>query len=180
MVVTRTNRLARELRSLRDLRFGRKQRFEHEGIGFTYRMSAIQAALGTSQLGRIRNHLRKARWIARTYRRRLREIRSLALHRDPPWGAGTFWMYSVVLDRNTARAGRDRLLRRLATRGIETRPFFVPLHRQPVYQDLLAAWDYPVSSHLSDRGLNLPSGLPITGDQIETVCDALREELDGR
>ena len=176
MVVTNGKRLAREIKSLRDLRFGRRSKFVHDGLGFNYRMTAMQAALGLAQLGRIEEHLQKARWIARTYAALLGDIKGLQAHTEPPGTTGSFWMYSVVLPKRASRRDRDILAERLAGRGIETRPFFTPVHRQPVYRGTVRGKGYPVSSYLSARGLNLPSGLTLTEDEIRTVGTALGEE----
>ena len=176
MVVTNRKRLARELASLRDLRFGRKSKFVHDGVGFNYRMTAMQAALGLAQLARIRQHLRKARWIARQYAEKLRLVKGLQLHAEPAWGKSSFWMYSVVLDGKASRRDRDGLAKRLAAHGIETRPFFTPVHVQPAYRGTIRRKSYPASSYLSARGLNLPSGLALKESEIRTVCRALREE----
>jgi perosamine synthetase len=180
MVVTNDERLAREMRSLRDLRFGTKSKFEHGGLGFNCRMTAMQAALGLAQLGRIEEHLQKARWIARTYAELLKDIKGLQAHAEPPRATSSFWMYSVVLPREASRRDRDGLAERLAARGIETRPFFTPVHRQPFYRGTVQSRGYPVSAYLSARGLNLPSGLTLTEDEIRTVGNAVGEEfLDG-
>jgi perosamine synthetase len=177
MVVTKTQRLAREMRSLRDLRFGRKSKFVHDGLGFNCRMTAMQAALGLSQLRRVEEHLKKARWIGRTYAELLKGIQGLQATTEPPWGTSSYWMYSVVLPKGASRRDRDGLAQRLAARGIETRPFFTPVHRQPAYRGAVQGKGYPVSSYLSARGLNLPSGLTLTQDEIQTVGRALGEEF---
>jgi perosamine synthetase len=177
MVVTNDERLAREMRSLRDLRFGTKSKFEHGGLGFNCRMTAMQAALGLAQLGRIEEHLQKARWIARTYAELLKDIKGLQAHAEPPRATSSFWMYSVVLPREASRRDRDGLAERLAARGIETRPFFTPVHRQPFYRGTVQSRGYPVSAYLSARGLNLPSGLTLTEDEIRTVGNAVGEEF---
>jgi len=177
MVCTNDEELADRLRSLRDLCFGRRNKFLHEGLGHNYRISALQAALGLSQLSRIHSHLDRVRKIAATYSENLANVEGLQLHREPPDSVGSFWMYSIVLEQN--RLSRDRVIAELSKRGIETRPFFVPVHRQPFWPSHLRDENYPASEFLSRRGVNLPSGLSLTDEEIQYVCDNLKVIIDG-
>jgi len=178
MVCTDDEEIAERIRSLRDLCFGKKNKFLHEGIGYNYRMSAIQAALGLSQLRRAEEHLSKIRAIARQYRQELEGLKGISLHEEPPFSVGSYWMYSIVLDNRSLR--REEVMRALMRRGIETRPFFVPVHRQPICPEYIRSKRYPIAEYLSANGINLPSGLTLTEDKVQYVCESLKGILNGR
>ena len=178
MIVTDDERLAERLRSLRNLGFRADRRFYHTELGHQYRLTNVQAALGVSQVKRIDELLSRKRWLGATYGERLRDVASLELPVEQPWAKHVYWMYGVVL-RDDARMDAAELASRLATRGIETRPFFLGMHEQPALLDrhLFADERYPVAERLARRGLYLPSGLGLTDIQLERVCDAVKEIL---
>ncbi len=178
MIVTDDERLAERLRSLRNLGFRADRRFYHTELGHQYRLTNVQAALGVSQIARIDELLSRKRWLGATYGERLRDVASLELPVEQPWAKHVYWMYGVVL-RDDARMDAAELASRLATRGIETRPFFLGMHEQPALLDrhLFAGARHPVAERLARRGLYLPSGLGLTDIQLERVCDAVKEIL---
>jgi len=175
MVCTNDERTAEKLRSLRELCFGKRNKFLHEGLGYNYRLSALQAALGLSQLSRINSHLERIRNIAATYSDKLANVGSLHIHREPPNSVGSFWMYSIML--RQSKPDREYVMNSLSKYGIETRPFFVPVHRQPIWPRVEGNESYPNSEFVSERGINLPSGLGLTDDEIQYICDNLRQIL---
>lgn len=172
MVCTDDGELAERVSSLRDLCFGKKNKFLHEGVGYNYRMSSLQAALGASQLKRIERHLSRIRKIASLYGENLSGTRDLDLHSEPHDTVGSYWMYSVLA--KGSAASRNRIARGLLERGIETRPFFIPVHRQPVYAVRHPKGSFPDSEYISERGLNLPSGLSMREEEIARVCACLK------
>ncbi len=175
MVVTRNARLARRARLLRDLAHSPRRRFVHDEIGFNYRMTALQAALGLAQLRDVDTYLATKRWMADEYARQLQDVPGLTLPTELPERTHVHWMYAVVVEDEFGMT-RDRLQVHLRQAGIDTRTFFVPLHRQPVLRALGLGGRrrLPVSEDLSRRGLYLPSGLAITQAQIDEVCAAVR------
>lgn len=179
MVLTDDDRLAQRLRSLRNLCFRPDRRFYHEELGFNFRLTNIQAALGVAQLERIDKIVRRKREIAAVYSAGLAGIRGLLLPPEEPWARSVFWMYGVVLD-EARRLDAAALAERLLERGVETRPFFLGMHEQPALQRLGLFRDerHPVAERLARQGLYLPSGLALTDEQVETVCAAVREALD--
>jgi perosamine synthetase len=175
MVVTNRASLAERSALLRDQGFGGPRRFLHEIVGYNYRLTSLQAALGLAQLRRIRTFVEAHRRHARLYNRLLASVPSLTLPPEATWARSVYWMYSVQLP----AALRDPVQRRLAElHGIETRPFFVPIHLQPIYSSLEHRGGFPVAEELSLTGLNLPSASDLTHTQIVRVCDALRESLE--
>lgn len=178
MILTDDPRLAETARSLRNLCFLPVRRFYHENLGFNYRLTNIQAALGLAQVERIDEIVARKRWMGHEYTRMLEGARGLRLPVEEPWARSVYWMYGVVLsedvDMNAAEFGR-----RLLERGVETRPFFLGMHEQPVFHrlGLFSGERYPVAEGLARRGLYLPSGLGLTQEQLTAVCDAVREVL---
>ncbi len=176
MVLTDDPRLAERLRSLRNLCFQPGRRFFHEEMGFNFRMTNMQAALGLAQLERIDRIVARKRWMGREYTRRLKDTQSLQLPVEEPWAHNVYWMYGIVIREET---GMDaaRLARELLDRGVETRPFFLGIHEQPALRNmgLFSGEVYPVAERLARQGLYLPSGLGLTEEQIDQVCHALHD-----
>ncbi|MEK6588759.1 MAG: DegT/DnrJ/EryC1/StrS family aminotransferase, partial [Chloroflexota bacterium] len=178
MVLTRDADQAAHLRSLRNLSFGANQRFEHAELGFNFRLTNLQAALGLAQVERIDEIVERKRWIGASYQARLGDVAGLQLPVEEAWARQVYWMYGVVLDELT---GLDALefARRLQDRGVQTRPFFLGMHQQPalLQRGLFEGQRFPVTERLARQGLYLPSGLSLTEEQIDTVCAAVREAL---
>jgi perosamine synthetase len=176
MVVTDDGELAARARSLKDLAFDPDRRFLHGAVGYNYRMTNIQAAIGLAQLERIDDFIASRRDHAATYTRRLRGVPGLTLPVEMPWARNVYWMYGMLVG-DAFGMTRDTLADRLAGEGIETRVFFHPMHAQPVFRKrgLFAGERCPVSEDLGARGLYLPSGSDLTGEEIRFVCERIRE-----
>jgi perosamine synthetase len=170
-VVTNDDRLAKRAAFLRDHAMDPRRRYYHPEIGFNYRMTNIQAAIGCSQLEHAEEILARRRAIARAYDAGLAGIPGLAGPRTMPWEESICWMYSVLvepafgLDRDAVAAG-------LRARGVDSRPFFVPLHELPPYH---SGEPFPAATALARQGINLPSGTALGAGEIAIVCGALRE-----
>jgi len=171
MVVTHDPDLATRMRFLRGHAMDPDRRYFHPELGFNYRMTGMQAAMGRSQLRRIDEILSRKAKIAKLYAERLAGMPELCLH--PP-GTETarsiFWMYSILTPSQTIR---DGMMDRLRIRGIDTRPFFHPMSSLPPFAGNRT--QTPVSRDLSERGLNLPSSPLLTESEIDFVVDAVRE-----
>jgi len=174
MVVTNDTKLAERARSLRNLCFGRDQRFRHAELGYNFRMTNLQAALGLAQIERIDEHVVRKRRMAALYGERLRKIGRLQLPVERPNVKNVYWMYGVVLE-DAVPMDAAALAARLAQHGVGTRPFFLGMHEQPVLHEhgLFAGENYPVTERLARRGLYLPSGLGLGEKEIDTVCEAV-------
>jgi perosamine synthetase len=178
MVLTDDDRLADRLRLLRNLAFRSDRRFLHEELGFNFRITNLQAALGVAQLERIDEIVARKRQIASRYSAALTDVPGLRLQAEEAWARSVYWMYGVVLEPDTGTNAAE-LTARLGSLGVETRPFFLGMHRQPAL--LQRGWfegqDYPIADALADHGLYLPSGVGLTDSQIDMVCDAVRRAL---
>lgn len=178
MVLTDDAGLAERLRSLRNLGFQPSRRFYHDVLGYNFRMTNVQAALGLAQLERMEAIVAKKRWIGQEYTSRLRDLPGLQLPPEEPWARSVYWMYGIVIREDTGMHAGEAA-QALQARGIETRPFFYGMHRQPVFQK--RGWfleeRYPVADRLAQQGLYLPSGLALTSDQLHDVVGAVRAVL---
>jgi perosamine synthetase len=177
MVLTDNAGLAERARSLRNLCFLPEKRFLHREMGYNYRMTNIQAAIGVAQLGRIDAILARKRELARLYGECLSAFDGLQLPVERSWARQVYWMYGVVLPESagTAEWAADAL----KAEGIETRPFFLGMHEQPVLRDLglFAGASYPVCERLSRQGFYLPSGLTLDAGTVQAVCATLGKIL---
>lgn len=176
MVLTSDPALAEKLRLGRNLAFRPERRFYHTEVGHNYRLTNLQAAIGLAQVQRIEESLERKRRMAAAYRERLCDLPGLTLPVEKPWAKNVYWMYGLVLDVSLPFDAAG-LADRLREKGVETRPFFLGMHEQPVFHrmGLFVDEHYPVAEHLARRGLYLPSGLALTEAQIEQVCDTVRE-----
>jgi perosamine synthetase len=178
MVLTNDDAWAERARSYRNLCFLSNPRFVHYELGQNYRMTNLQAALGVAQLEKIDETVCRKREVAAAYSERLRGCASLRLPMEREWARSVFWMYGVVVDPQTGMTAVD-FAARLRQRGVDTRPFFVGMHEQPVLRDLglFHGVRLPTTEMLTRQGLYLPSGTALTLDQVDEVCEAVRGAL---
>ena len=179
MIVTDDGRLADRCRSLRNLCFLPHQRFLHEELGWNFRMTNLQAAIGIAQLERLDEHVARKRVMGKKYTELLRDIRGIQLPlSETQYAENIYWVYGIVLKEDTPMSAREAMSR-LAEKGIGTRPFFYPMHLQPVFHKmgLFENESYPVAERLSERGFYIPSGLALTEEQMNIVTEKVKEIL---
>jgi perosamine synthetase len=178
MLLLRNEQFATRARSLRNLCFQPQRRFLHDELGNNFRLTNLQAALGIGQVERIEDIVDRKRSIAKRYDELLEGVPGIQLHREQSWAKHVYWTYGLVLD---ASYGDDcvYVTDLLKQRGIETRPFFLGMHEQPVFHKmgLFRGERYPVAENLARRGFYIPSGLTLSGSQLEEVASAVREIL---
>lgn len=172
MCLTNDERLAKRMRILRDHGMNPNRRYWYDVVGFNYRMTNMQAALGVAQLCKLDNFVNKKREIASWYAEGLRELMEkglIKLHPEIEWARCVYWMYSVLIE-DDFRISRDEIIQELFKRGIETRPLFYPLSIMPPYKD---SGNFPVAQELSRKGLSLPSSVNLTKQDIERIAGEL-------
>jgi perosamine synthetase len=174
MVLTDDPACAEKARSLRNLCFLPNRRFYHTELGHNFRLTNVQAAIGVAQVERMEEIISRKRWMGAAYTERLRGIPGIELPVEETWARQVYWMYGIVLDEGTGLAA-DEFARKLKERGVETRPFFLGMHEQPVFHAMGLFRDekYPVAERVARQGLYLPSGLALTEAQLERVCEAV-------
>ncbi len=176
MVVTSSPDMAARAASYRNLCFRPERRFYHTQLGYNFRMTNLQAALGLAQMERIEEFVGIKRRIGALYRDRLGSVPGLKLQVERPWARGVYWMYCVEID-PVLGFGADEARDALAKKGIGTRPFFLGLHEQPIAHDLglFRGERYPVTERIARQGFYLPSGLTLTDAQVDEVSAAVRD-----
>jgi perosamine synthetase len=171
MLTTDDGQLAARCRMLRDHAMPPQKRYWHEEVGFNYRMTNLQAAVGVAQMERIDVFIRRKRRIAELYAKYLRDLPGVQLPVERPGYTNVFWMYSILVQPPYALS-RDELIVALRQRGIDSRPFFHPLDTLPPYRTGKVR---PAAEHLSQCGINLPSAPSLTDEQVAYVAATIRE-----
>lgn len=160
MVVTNNKKFARKAAILKDMAFSPKKRFYHLHTGFNYRMTNIQAAIGLAQLEKIDCLISKRRNNAIVYNKFLKNVAGITLPTEKAYVKNVYWMYGILVNREFALT-KNQLRERLKLKGIETRDFFIPVHKQPFFKKLGIASKkdrFPIAEEISKRGFYLPSG----------------------
>jgi perosamine synthetase len=179
MVLTDDSTLAERCRSLRNLCFQKRRRFVHEELGWNFRMSNLQAALGVAQLERLEEFVARKRDLGRRYTELLADVSSLQLPlASTPYANNVYWVYGVVLKDHVPFDAYE-LMSRLASQGVGTRPFFWPMHEQPILRKLglFEGVICPVAERIARRGFYVPSGLGLNKSDLETVAVTIRNLL---
>jgi perosamine synthetase len=167
--------LRQRLASLRYHAVSPRGRYWHDEIGFNYRMTNVQGAIGLAQLERLEARFARKEGIGQRYRALLDDVRGISLPEPIPGTRCAPWMYTVLVDEGFPLS-RDALAARLLARGIDTRPFFHPISSLPAYR---SGERHPVAEALAGRGLCLPSSPRLSQEQIERVAGAVREAARG-
>jgi perosamine synthetase len=179
MVVTDDAALASRVRYLSTQARDDPVEYHHHEIGFNYRLSGLQAALGCAQLERLDAHVAAKQRIAGRYARGLAGVEALTPIGEAPWAGSAWWLYSVLVDPRPAAAIDSRaLMRALDGRGIESRPLWQPGHRSPAHRGC-QAYRCEVADRIYRRALSLPSSVGMTAGQQRRVLEAIRGALAG-
>jgi len=180
MILIDDERLYDKCRALRNLCFSTKpeERFIHEELGWNYRMTNFQAALGLAQLEKIEEHIEKKDGIGQLYNELLKDLEDLCFLplEETEYSKNIYWVYTLVLKDNFPYNARE-VMQKLNKKGIGTRPFFYPMHMQPVFKKigLFGGEKYPNAEKLYERGFYIPSGLGLTEEQITEVSKRIHE-----
>jgi perosamine synthetase len=179
MVITSNEEIAEKARILRAHAFSEDRHFWHRYLGFNYRMSNLQAAIGVAQLENIDNLVEIRRRNAKIYNALMENINGITLPPEARWAKNVYWMYSILVEDNFGM-NRDELMKELRKDGIESRTFFYPIHVQPIYSQLYKNEKFPVADELSRKGINLPSGSTLTEEDIEYIVSSIKRAHRGK
>ncbi len=168
MITTNNAKIARQARILRGHAFSEERHFWHKYLGFNYRMTNLQAAIGLAQAERFSALVKARIRNAGYYNRLLKNIKGIRLPPEVKGLKNIHWMYSILIQDDFGLA-RDALRAYLAKKGIETRSFFIPIHLQPIYAKFYRQ-RFPVAEELCQKGFYLPSGPTLTKKDIEYVA----------
>ena len=180
MVLTNDPGLAKRCIDIRNLFFDSERRYIHSEIGSNFRMTNLQAAVGCAQIERLAETVLRKRAIGKNYRDLLCNIRNIQLPLErTDYAENIYWVFGLVLA-DECKYDAVELLKALGDRGVQCRHFFYPLHRQPgltKYFDYRGE-SYPVADRLTRQGLYLPSGVGLSAEQQQFVCEQLKAVLD--
>ncbi|ORU00539.1 4-keto-6-deoxy-N-Acetyl-D-hexosaminyl-(Lipid carrier) aminotransferase [Anaerovibrio sp. JC8] len=179
MVLTNDDNLAERCALVRNLFFSPKKRYVHEELGYNFRMTNVQAALGCAQLEKLKRTVEKKHHIGALYNKLLKDVDGLQLPvTSTDYADNIYWVYGIVLD-DKIPVDADEMMKRLGAEGIGCRGFFWGMHEQPVFKGmhLFDGEEYPVASRLARRGFYIPSGVNLTDDDQEYVVEKLKEVL---
>jgi perosamine synthetase len=172
-VLTDDPALADRARFLRDHAMDPHRRYWHGEIGFNYRLTNLQAALGVAQLERLDEFLKRKRALAAAYRTGLQDVPGVALQDEAEWAISSWWMTTLRID-GDGGVDRDELARRLRASGVDSRPTFVPLHLLP---HLEQAGSLPVAEAVGGEGLSLPSSTVLSDSELAYVIESVRSAM---
>ncbi|MEZ4938242.1 MAG: DegT/DnrJ/EryC1/StrS family aminotransferase [Crocinitomicaceae bacterium] len=170
MITTDNRDLFEKMKFLRDHAMDPNKRYWHTEVGFNYRMTNLQAALGVAQFDRFDEILNKKKEIFNWYREGLKGIEGIKLNSQLPGYTNVYWMVCLEI-MNYSEKERDALLVKMRELGIDSRPYFYPISDMPMY----AKANTPISHKVAQRGLNLPSYFDLTKDEVLYICEQIRE-----
>ena len=177
MIVTNSKQIAEKCKSLRNICFNNERRFLHYGLGWNYRFTNLQSAIGLAQLEKLNRFIIKKRNIGKNYNK---EFSKMKIFQTPlnekKYAKNIYWVYGLVLKKRSFMS-LNILMKKLKQEGIETRNFFWPLHQQPILRKMgfFKKIKLPVAEYLSKNGLYLPSGLALTSSQQKYVIKKIKK-----
>jgi perosamine synthetase len=172
MIVTGREEWARRARHLTTQAKKDPVEYVHEEVGYNYRLTNLQAALGCAQMEQLAAHVAAKRRIAELYTEGLRGLEGVTVMAEAAWARSTFWLYTVLLDEAKAGLGSRSLLRGLAERGIQTRPLWQPLHQSRAFEGSVSP-ACPVAERLNREALSLPCSVGLTESEQERVIESV-------
>jgi perosamine synthetase len=173
MLTTNNKQIAEIARNLRDHAFSKERHFWHQYLGYNFRMTNMQAAIGLAQTEKMDEMVKIKRENAYYYTSFLKKIPGIITPPEKKWVKNVFWMYGILLEDEFCMT-RDEFRQRLAKHGIETRTFFIPMHLQPIYYKMYKGQKYPNAEELCNRGLYLPSSAKLTKDDIKYIVNVIK------
>ncbi len=171
MITTNSQELANKVALLKSQGMDPARRFWHPVVGYNYRMTNIQAAIGLGQLEHIESHIEDRLRIAKLYKKYLSSAENLTLPAEKPWAKSVYWLFTILL--KDERIARDSLITKLDAAGIETRPVFYPVHILPPYAHLERPGSLPIAEQVSRTGINLPTHAALTEEDVAYICEQL-------
>jgi len=171
MIVTNNSDLADKMRLFRDHGMDPQQRYWHPVVGFNYRMTNLQAAVGVGQMEKYDAIVQRKKEIAETYRKHLKDSSNIILPIQESWAEHSYWLYTILIDKPGGAALRNEVINQLKRENIEARPTFIPLHRQPPFKENKI---FPMSDYIADNGISLPSFFALKDSDIQRISSIVK------
>ncbi len=176
MCLTNDDNLSERCKSLRNLCFEKKRRFIHNELGWNYRMTNLQAAIGLAQLEKLEYHIFLKKKIGDLYQQKLKNIKNIQLPLEKTdYAENIYWVFGIVISKDFQFSNLN-IIEELNKKGIGARPFFYSLHKQPIFSKMKLSFggSFPVSENLSEKGFYIPSGLGLKLNQIDRVVKEMK------
>lgn len=174
MCVTNNQEYAKKMDILKNHGMKPDKQYWHEIIGYNYRMTNLQAAIGVAQLEKIDEFIEKKRNNAQLYASLLKDSKNIITPMEMPWAKSVFWMYSILIQKQFGM-NTTELHERLLDQGIDTRPLFYPVNIMPLYKTIGCDGSFPVSEKISREGISLPSSVTLKSKDIYHICKTIKE-----
>jgi len=178
-LLTNNKKLNEKIIKLRNLSFGKKNRFNHTDLSWNYRFTNIQASLGLSQLKRINDVIKRKREIGNFYYNNFKKNTNVIIQPNKlEYASNIYWVFGIIL-KNKFYNKRQEIQKKLLRKNIETRPFFWPMHKQNIFikMGLFKGESYPIAENLAKNGFYLPSGVGLKNNQLKYIVKIVNEML---
>jgi len=174
MITTNDDRAADSIRLLKNQGMTKERRYWHPVVGYNYRLTNLQAAIGLAQVERLPEAILSHQRVAAWYQEELRGVRGVSWQQHKEWAHHIWWQFVAVIDKQFAK-DRDAVLEKLQQAGVDARRLYYPMHQVPIYADNAGSREYPVADHLAARGVCLPTWSGLKREDVHYVCEQLRE-----
>ena len=171
-MVTNNKKIYELAKNLRNQSFSSKRHFWHKRVGFNYRMTNLQAAIGLAQTENLENIVKKRINNAKIYNAALKKIQGITLPPNTKDIRNVYWMYTIIIEKSFGMSA-IKLRYFLAQYGIETRSFFIPLHLQPIYFKKKYEGQFPVAEKIFKKSFYLPSSSHLTKKDINYIVEII-------
>jgi perosamine synthetase len=169
MIVTNNSDFAEQIKLFRNHGMSPSKRYWHTVLGYNYRLTNIQAAIGVAQVERVESIIKAKLDIADRYEKQLGCVKGIICPPKAKWARNVYWLYSILVEEEYG-ISRDELIKELSSMGIDTRPLFPPIHMQPIYN---TGQNLEVAEELASRGLSLPGSSGLQHHEVDRVCRAI-------
>jgi len=171
MVLIRDKETYERAHVLRDHGMSKVKKYWHDVVGYNYRMTNLQGAIGVAQLERLNEIIEAKRKIAHYYNKSFSSFDEIIIPPEETWAYNSFWLYTILLSEKVT-ISRDDLITELLKHGIESRPTFYPIHQMPIYKSYLDGnQNFPVAGYISENGISLPSSVSLSEKEQDSIID---------
>jgi len=172
MIVTNSKTLYDKAKLLKDHAMSPKKKYWHPCVGYNYRMTNVQAAIGVAQMEKIDDFIQKRILIASLYNKYLANINGITLPKQHSYAKNIYWIYTILIEKPYG-IGRNYLSKILKSHGVDSRPMFYPIHTMPPYKK---TFNLPISEELSKKGLSLPTFYLLSEKEIKKIANIIKNK----
>lgn len=176
IITTNDAELYERAKYLRNYAVHPNKKYWHDEVGYNYRITNLQAALGLAQLQRIESTINRKKEIFLRYEKCLSNVPRIQLNYTAPWAVNIYWLICLQIE-DYCEEDRNNLINTLGIQGIETRPYFYPVSRMPMYQNYAKSNPNTISDQVSVQGINLPSYFDLSNEEIDYICEVVSDRI---